>query len=978
MSGVEALAALSIIANVAAVVDLTSKIFGRIKDAGENVQNVPKAFRNVQNTLPLLSDALKRTQQRIKTEALDEEACLALKPILQDCHSDISELNGIFDKCLPRDGSSKFYRGWKAVISLKQDKKVEEISELIHKRVQLLTYHHVAAPTSSTMATDVLSTRIEAMQIANEKSSKIYSMIPVQWAEDFTGRQEEMSSLTSKLSQPNKHNRVAVVGLGGIGKTRLVRQYIERQRDPNTSVFWIHAGTAERMKSGSRDIANEVGIQRCNDPDADVLKKVKDWFEGEASGKWLLIYDNVDDIDIMYGQQHGRLAAYIPRSNRGSIIMTTRNRQIGIKFATAKNTVSLSDLAEADSITLMTTRLGESNPEDEPELKRLVDVLGGIPLAITQAISFIQENGTTPARYLELYESNDSDRAELLSQDFEDDTRDPELKNPIASTWIVTFDYMKAHQPLAADTLCLMSMFDAQAIPEAFLAETAGGDCKSPTVLERTLGVLQAYSLITLRRDRSNDALHEHVGRTFDLHRLVRLVTRNWLTVRSHRDMWLARAIDIMSFQYDEINDLDYDIRCKMKLQYMPHALILVSSPPLALQEDEEVYVPEIFSGQTIMSDHAEDGAICPSCTGNILGSMIEFGMSVDRCLRMTQKAIAIYNFHLGGDHFTALYLRTQEANCINMLGHLSGAEMIYQEVLVSCESTLGPSHRGTLRAGQTLAGSLMVQRKYDEAEHLLSRLEKTACQEYGQADSETIVIMQALSDNLINQGRNEEALEKNSEISRLVNTIQNQVALASAYKRSFQYSSAETLLLNLLKDEDGLREDLWLDNVWTELANVYFVQRLFDKAEGLYRQVLIYRQHTYGKDSFDTLYAMLYLAFTLYKLGPETYHEAESLALRVEEASPISPFLSNKAAWCLAKVWLRSGKYDDAKKITLRSNHLRLAAPYAYISPWKKLLGDVWGINPDGTDIHESGGLDPHDTADRVLDEYDQDDRAW
>ncbi|KAL8883244.1 MAG: hypothetical protein Q9192_007323, partial [Flavoplaca navasiana] len=180
MSGAEALVALSIIANVAAVIDLTSKIFGRIKDAGGTVQNVPKAFRDVQSTLPLLSHALKQTQRRIETGTLDEEACLALKPVLQDCFSNISELNEIFDKCLPRDGSSKFYRGWKAVISLRQDKKVEEISELIHKRVQFLTYHHVAAPASSAMATNVLSARIEATHIANEKAPKIYSMTPVQ------------------------------------------------------------------------------------------------------------------------------------------------------------------------------------------------------------------------------------------------------------------------------------------------------------------------------------------------------------------------------------------------------------------------------------------------------------------------------------------------------------------------------------------------------------------------------------------------------------------------------------------------------------------------------------------------------------------------------------------------------------------------------------------------------------------------------
>ena len=633
-------------------------------------------------------------------------------------------------------------------------------------------------------------------------------------------------------------------------KTRLVRQYIETQRDPNTSVFWIHAGTAERMKNGSRDIANEVGIQGCNDPDVDILKKVKDWFESEASGKWLLIYDNVDDIDLMYGQQHGRLAAYIPRSNRGSIIMTTRNRQVGIKFATAKNTVSLSDLTEADSIGLMTMSLGESNPEDEPELKRLVHVLGGIPLAIIQAISFIQENTITPARYLELYEANDSNRIELLSQDFEDDTRDPELKNPIASTWVVTFDYMKAHQPLAADTLCMMSMFDAQAVPEALISKTAGGDGNSPTILERTLGVLQAYSLISLRHDTTAKTPHEHVGRTFDLHRLVRLVTRNWLTVRSNYDTWLARAIEVMSLRYNEIDKHDLVTRRNIKLQYMPHALILVSSPPLSLQEDEEAYVPEIFAGRTTMYDHAEDGAICPSCTGNILGSMVEDVLNVHQCLRMTQKAIAIYTFNLGGEHVTTLSLRSKEARCKYWLDDLSGAGMIYQEVLTGYESTLGSSNRSTLRAGLALARNLVEQRKYDEAEHLLLRLEKIACQEYGQADPETIEIILALSDTMIYQGRDEEALEKCSEISRLVNTIKSQLDLARAYTWSCQYSSAETILLNLLTDEDGLREDLWLDSVWDGLAQVYFYQHLFDKAENLQRQVLIYRQHALGKDN--------------------------------------------------------------------------------------------------------------------------------
>ncbi|KAL8852521.1 MAG: hypothetical protein Q9221_002645 [Calogaya cf. arnoldii] len=537
MSGAEALIVLGIIANTAGVIDFTAKILGRIKDASDNVQNIPKAFRDVQITLPLLSHALKQTQQRIEPGFLDEAACAALKPVLQDCQSGISELNGIFDKCLPKGGSSKFHRGWMAVISLKQDKKVEETSDLLQKRVPLLTLHHVTTPASSATVDSVSAP-------AYAKSPRIYSMVPV-LAEDFTGREEQMSLLSSKLSQQGKHVRVAIVGLGGIGKIRIARKYIEAQKDSGESVFWIHASTAERMKSGSRDIANEIGIPGRDGQDVDILRKVKEWFESEISGRWLLIYDNVDDIDLTYGGTHGRLADYFPRSNRGSIIMTTRNRQIGIKFATAKNIVPLSALSDEKSIALMATKLEEDHPETNPDLERLANVLGGIPLAITQATSFIQENGSTPARYLGLYEASESNRIELLSEDLEDDTRDPELKNPIASTWVVTFEYMKTHQPLAADTLCLMSMFDSQAIPEALISKTAGGDFASSTNLERTLGILQAYSLISVNHDTSASAPHKQMARTFDLHRLVRLVTRNWLTMCSTFNFWVAKAIKV-------------------------------------------------------------------------------------------------------------------------------------------------------------------------------------------------------------------------------------------------------------------------------------------------------------------------------------------------------------------------------------------------------------------------------------------------
>lgn len=641
----------------------------------------------------------------------------------------------------------------------------------------------------------------------------------------------------------------------GDRKTRLVRQYIETQKNTDLSVFWIHAGSAERMKTGSRDIANAVGIQGCDGSDVDILQKVKEWFENEASGRWLLVYDNVDDIDLMYGEEHGRLASYFPRSNHGATMMTTRNKQVGIKFATAKNLVPLSTLTDPESIALMTTKLGEDDSETTHDLKELAEVLGGIPLAIIQAISFIEENESTPARYLELYKANDSNNIELLSEDFEDDTRDSELRNPIASTWMVTFEYMKARQPLAADTLCMMSMFDAQAIPEALISETAGGNSNSSTSVEKTLGILQAYSLISPRDVTGAGACIDQIGRMFDLHRLVRLVTRNWLTICSTYNYWVANAIDVMSIRYNEVNQVEYEAFYKLMLIYLPHASSLMSSPPLFLKDDEEVFVPDVFHRQTLQNDHAENGLICPTCTGNILSRMNHWSSFV-QALRLAKKAVAICTFSIGANHILTLRHRDKVARLRSLMGDDNLAEVDLKELRLSYEMTFGPRGRETLEVEMRLAKSLQGQKKYGEAESLLVRLRKLSCQEYGPEDPLSLEIMQALSTFMITQDRNEEAYTLVSEISKLVETADGKIALARTYMKLSRYSEAETLLMSLLEDEDVL---IIVDHVWEYLARIFCKQGLFDKAEGFQRKVLIYRQKAFGEDHLVSAYGFLF-----------------------------------------------------------------------------------------------------------------------
>src|SRR5207248_6375044 len=100
---------------------------------------------------------------------------------------------------------------------------------------------------------------------------------------------------------------------------------------------------------------------------------------------------------------------------------------------------------------------------------KLLELLEYLPLAISQAGSYMAENSTSISKYLEMYSENEVSRIELLSEDFEDHTRDHEAKNPVAATWLISFDQIRKSDILAANLLSFMACLDRKGIPIALL-----------------------------------------------------------------------------------------------------------------------------------------------------------------------------------------------------------------------------------------------------------------------------------------------------------------------------------------------------------------------------------------------------------------------------------------------------------------------------------------------------------------------------
>ena len=224
-------------------------------------------------------------------------------------------------------------------------------------------------------------------------------------------------------------------------------------------------------------IGQTANIQGLDDPKQDIKQLVKDWLGSKQSSRWLMILDNADDANLFFGVKElgnpstsSGLYQFLPQCENGSILFTTRNKKAGVKFAT-KNVIELEKMTAAEAEELLKTRLVEEIV-NQNDAAGLLEALEYTPLAIAQAAAYMAENSISMTEYLGLYNESETSRIELLSEDFEELARDSEAINPIAATWVVSFEQIRKADILAADLLSSMACLDRQGIPKELLPIT--------------------------------------------------------------------------------------------------------------------------------------------------------------------------------------------------------------------------------------------------------------------------------------------------------------------------------------------------------------------------------------------------------------------------------------------------------------------------------------------------------------------------
>lgn len=461
-----------------------------------------------------------------------------------------------------------------------------------------------------------------------------------------------------------------------------------------------------------------------------------------------MILDNVDDDGILHapipvnpelqanngnGAFKQPLLAFIPQCQHGLLIMATRSRSVASRIVDDSDIIAVNPMDESQASALMEKKLGmQANRED---ILKLTEALEFMPLAIVQAAAYIKCRAPRCSlpQYLEDLQRNDHKTARLLNYEAGHRQRDWEAKNSILITWRLSFDYIRATRPSAADLLSLMCFFDRQGIPEELLHDVkiqrdasdsdddSITDCDSDDGFEDDIMTLRDYSFISTGQN----------AKVFGMHRLVQLSTRTWLETRGQIERWKEQFIETL---YREFPSGEYENwgKCQLHFSHVKSAMSQRPNSEESLQK-----------------------------WASLLNKAVSYALSIGNVIDvepMAVKAMKACKKIFGAKHPDALIGMNNLALTFLNLGRWQEAQTLGIQTLDSRKMVLGEEHLATLNTMNNLALIFSYLGRLPEAEALGVQVVGTRKRVLGEEHPDTLLSMGNLASTLSKLGRLPEA----------------------------------------------------------------------------------------------------------------------------------------------------------------------------------------------------------------------------
>jgi len=748
-------------------------------------------------------------------------------------------------------------------------------------------------------------------------------IVPYARNDKFFGYESQLAKLEDMALAGQQATKIVITGPGGIGKSQLVLElaYRSQEKHKNCAVFWISAADMDSFSQACSYVAQKLAIPGWDDENEDARKLLQLHLGRASAGKWLLIYNDVDDVSLGAGKETSprvtTLLDFMPRSDQGSVIFTTAMSDTANILA-PENTMELPQMAAETAEKILDSCLAYSrleneevretsarresfdntlahsvDAEEESSRKLLLEELSCLPLAITQAAAYIKHNNLSISSYLDLLSEQKGKTINTSDRQREQQLQCHAADSPVARTSLISLHDVSRHNPIAANCLFFMACVDRKDVLLQLLPTTPS----SPT--RTTVDLLSTYAIL-IKRPASS---------AVELHRLVHLKIRNHLQEQGLFCQWNQKAIGILAEIFPSAS---HENRSEWR-RLLPHAKCALADSPTEQENDSTTNLARKYAAALYKDgrfDEAEKLFVqvmetCKTKLGadhpDTLTSMANLASTYrdqgrwEEAEKLGVLVVETRKSKLGADHPDTLTSMADLASTFLVQGWWREAEKLFMQVIETRKTKLGADHPDMLTSTDDLASTYRDQGRMEEAEKLFVQVMETRKTKLGADHPDTLTSIANLALTIWKQGRWEEVenlfmqvIEKSKMKLGADHpyTLTSMANLATTFWSQGRWEEAEKLLMQTIETcKTKLRADHpFMLTSMANLASTYRDQGRWEEAETLEVQVVVTSKTKFGASHPSTLTYMANLAVTYKNQG--RWEEAEKLEVQVMEIS--------------------------------------------------------------------------------------------
>ena len=714
------------------------------------------------------------------------------------------------------------------------------------------------------------------------------------------------------------------MGMRGSGKTQLAAAVAARCEEEGWPlVAWIHAASRKEIIAGLYELAPRIGIDAPkNIPLEVIVQRLLDRLRSAEAADRLFVFDNVENPDD--------LRDLIPEGTGVRTLITTTRHLDWDGPGWLRLTVCAFDREQ--SISLLCERTGDTRRE---AADRIAEVLGDVPLAITQAAATAQQGGYASSGYFDRLNHHllESNMSRLEGDDYPD-----AVGIALLMAYEQALEQLRTTHPqqerIAVSLLGALSLLAASGVPTHWLLALDGDS----DAVRDTLSVLNSASVIQESSDGDKTFIHWLQGHAY---RETYLNDQKKLGEAHTCAASVLSGIDVNRLEDGEQrrDETHHLIEQFLSVTSQEYSHSLFSEPQVSSKLAETLHyatslgMSQLALGLTdsvtracdVLGPHHPDTL---TSRNSLAGSYRDAGR-LDKAIALYEQILEDSIRVLGLDHPRTLTSRFDLAGAYRASGRLEEAITLYEQVFSGRSRVLGPDDRSTLTARDHLADTYWEAGRLDEAITLKKQILADAMRIMGPDSSGTSAVRLSLAATYREAGRLDEAItlhqENLDEVSRALGldhpeTLTLRHRLAGTYRDAGRLDEAIPLFEQNLTDFTRLAGP---DHPHTlssrgTLAGIYRDAGRLDEAIPLFERNLEDRTRTLGLDHPETLASRHSLAGAYREAG--RLDEAiplfeQNLEDRTRTLGPVHP-VTLTSRNNLASAYRAAGRIEDAEKL--------------------------------------------------------------